>query len=266
MPHGNESRLEAAVREVERLQREKKQDRDRFVARASSTDPEAHVMRNGEGGTVPSYNVQLLTDTTHGLVVNVEATTDAVDHRQLEPALDRCAKRWDAIPNRWWPTATTPITPRSQVAADHGVDFYGSWQESWRAGERDAHGRSAAFLASAFPYDAEQDCFTCPAGETLTHHAILNREHGVRTHVYRAPRKACRNCALRNQCAPQTARPACGAPSRASRNPRRRWRSSPRWPPRKQNKFTVNARASPSSRTPGLKSAAACASSAVEAA
>jgi hypothetical protein len=33
--------LEAAVREVERLQREKKDDRDSFVARASSTDPEA---------------------------------------------------------------------------------------------------------------------------------------------------------------------------------------------------------------------------------
>ena len=28
------------------------------AARASTTDPQAHVMRNGEGGTVPSYNVQ----------------------------------------------------------------------------------------------------------------------------------------------------------------------------------------------------------------
>ena len=84
------SRLEAACREVERLQREKKHDRKEFVARASSTDPEAHVMRNGDGGTVPSYNVQLITDTAHGLVVNVEATTDAIDYRQLEPALERC--------------------------------------------------------------------------------------------------------------------------------------------------------------------------------
>ena len=85
-----QSRLEAALREVERLQREKKEDRDSFVARASRTDPEAHVMRNGEGGTVPSYNLQLVTDAAHGLIVNVEATTDAVDHRQLAPALDRC--------------------------------------------------------------------------------------------------------------------------------------------------------------------------------
>src|ERR1700674_5795966 len=84
------SRLEAAVREVERLQQAKKHDRKEFVARASSTDPDAHVMRNGEGGTVPSYNVQLLTDVTHGLVVNVDASTDAIDYRQLQPALERC--------------------------------------------------------------------------------------------------------------------------------------------------------------------------------
>ena len=110
-----QSRLEAAVREVERLQREKKEDRDSFVARASSTDPEAHVMRNGEGGTVPSYNVQLVTDAAHGLIVNVEATTDAVDHHQLERRpWTAASKRWDAAPSRSWPMATTPITPRSR--------------------------------------------------------------------------------------------------------------------------------------------------------
>jgi len=38
---------------VERLQREKKHDRGQFIARVSSTDPEARVMRNGEGRTVP---------------------------------------------------------------------------------------------------------------------------------------------------------------------------------------------------------------------
>jgi hypothetical protein len=98
------------VREVERLQQEKKHDRKEFVARASSTDPDAHVMRNGEGGTVPSYNVQLLTDVSHGLVLNVEATTDAIDYRQLQPALDGAKGRWDRSPSRLWPMVTTPIT------------------------------------------------------------------------------------------------------------------------------------------------------------
>ena len=202
-----QSRLEAAVREVERLQREKKEDRDTFVARASSTDPEAHVMRNGEGGTVPSYNVQLVTDTAHALIVNVEATTDGVDHHQLAPALERCAQTLGCQPGQI--VADGDYTNHASVAAaaSCGVDFYGSWQESWKPGERDAHGRRAAFLASAFPYDAGQDCFTCPAGKTLTHRAIQHREHGVRVHVYRAPREACRRCALRRPCAPQKARP-----------------------------------------------------------
>jgi transposase len=201
------SRLEAACREVERLQREKKHDRKDFVARASSTDPEAHVMRNGDGGTVPSYNVQLITDTAHGLVVNVEATTDPIDYRQLEPALERCQQTLECRPQQV--VADGDYTNHASVgaAAACGVDFYGSWQESWRPVERDAQGRSAAFFGSAFPYDAERDCFTCPAGQTLRHHALLNRGHGVRTHVYRAPKAACANCIHRCHCAPQKARP-----------------------------------------------------------
>ena len=203
-----QSHLEAALREVERLQREKKDDRDSFVARASGTDPEAHVMRNGEGGTVPSYNVQLLTDAAHGLIVNVEATTDAVDHRQLVPALERCAQTLGRHPQQVVADGDYTNHASVQAAANCGVDFYGSWPASWRPGERDAQGRSEAFLASAFPYDAERDCFTCPAGETLTHQATQNREQGVRIHVYRAPSEACERCALRSQCAPQKARPA----------------------------------------------------------
>ncbi len=202
-----QSRLEAAVREGERMQREKTDDRDSFVARAATTDPEAHVMRNGEGGTVPSYNVQLVTDSAQGLVVNVEATTDAVDHHQLAPALDRCEQTLGRRPRQI--VADGDYTNHASVAAaaNSGVDFYGSWQESWKPGERDAQGRSGAFLASAFPSDAERDCFTCPAGEKLTHQATQNREHGIRIHVYRAPKEACRKCPLRSQCAPPKARP-----------------------------------------------------------
>ena len=187
------------MREVERLQQEKKHERDRFVARASSSDPEAHVMRNGEGGTVPSYNVQLLTDTQHGIVVNVEATTDAIDYRQMKPALERCATTLGRKPKQIVADGDYTNHASVQAAAEHGVDFYGSWQDSWRAVERDAQGRHAEFLASAFPYDAAQDRFTCPAGQTLTHHALMNRDNGVRTHVYRAPKKACPNCPLRDQ-------------------------------------------------------------------
>jgi len=66
-----------------------------------------------------------------------------------------------------------------QAAAARGVDFYGSWQNNWKATERDVLGRSAAYVSSAFPYDAQQDVFRCPAGEALRPGAILNRGHGL---------------------------------------------------------------------------------------
>ena len=200
------SRLEAAHREVERLQREKKHDRKEFTARVSSTDPEARVMRNGEGGTVPSYNLQLLTDTAHGLIVNVEATTDAIDYRQLEPALERCEQALGRKPKQLVADGDYTNHASVQAAAAHGVDFYGSWQDSWKPGERDAQGRDRAFQSSAFPYDAERDCFTCPAGEILHARALLNRGNGVRTRVYHAPKAVCPNCPLRSQCGPPKAR------------------------------------------------------------
>src|SRR6202166_758348 len=201
------TRLESALREVERLQKKKKEDKKTFVARASPTDAEALVMRNGEGGTVPSYNVQLVTDTTHGLVVNVEATTDAIDYRQLEPALNRCQETVESLPKQI--VADGDFTNHTSVKAAESskVDFYGSWQNSWKPVEYDAQGRSGAFLGNLFPYDAKHDVYLCPAGQRLTHHAILNREHGVRTHVYKAPKAACRDCPSRNQCASKKAPP-----------------------------------------------------------
>ena len=124
------SRLEAALREVERLQQGKRHDE--FTARASTTDPEAHVMRNGEGGTVPSYNVQLVTDTTHGLVVNVEATTDAIDYRQVDGALKRCEEKLGILPAQLVADGDYTNHTSVQATANAGVDFYGSWHDSWK--------------------------------------------------------------------------------------------------------------------------------------
>jgi transposase len=199
------SRLEAALREVERLQQGKRHDE--FTARASTTDPEAHVMRNGEGGTVPSYNVQLVTDTTHGLVVNVEATTDAIDYRQVDGALKRCEEKLGILPAQLVADGDYTNHTSVQATANAGVDFYGSWHDSWKPSERDAHGRCGNFISSAFPYDAARDVYTCPAGNLLTLLTIREQESGVRTIVYRASKTACRRCALRDKCGPKKQRP-----------------------------------------------------------
>ena len=160
-------------------------------------------MRNGEGGTVPSYNVQLVTDTAHGLIVNVEATTDAIDYRQLEPALNRCQQTVECLPKQIVADGDYTNHASVQAAEVSKVDFYGSWHDSWKPTEYDAHGRRGRFISSEFPYDAEHNVYICPAGKRLTLHVVKNNEQGVRLQIYRAPKAACRCCSLRDQCGPK---------------------------------------------------------------
>ena len=94
-----------------------------------------------------------------------------------------------------------------QATADAGVDFYGSWHDTWKPSEQGAHGRCGNFIRSAFPYDAARDVYSCPAGNLLTLLKIKKEENGVRTRVYRASKATCRRCSIRDQCGPKKQKP-----------------------------------------------------------
>ena len=64
-----QERLESALKEYDKLEAAKSR-----VKRVSTTDPDARVMKQAEGGSAPSYNVQVSTDAAHGLIVDIEAT------------------------------------------------------------------------------------------------------------------------------------------------------------------------------------------------
>src|SRR5664280_381949 len=66
-----------------------RQDRPVPEARVSTADPEARVMRMGDGGYRPAYNGQLTTDVASGLVCGVEATNQGTDVGRLGPAIER---------------------------------------------------------------------------------------------------------------------------------------------------------------------------------
>jgi len=53
--------------------------------RASTTDPEARVMKMADGGWRPAYNAQIVSDTATGLVAGVAIETTGSDMGQLRP-------------------------------------------------------------------------------------------------------------------------------------------------------------------------------------
>lgn len=67
--------------------------------RVSTTDPEARVMRMGDGGFRPAYNVEVATDTETRLIVGVAAHNCGSDRSQLIPMLDEVERTTGVVPD-----------------------------------------------------------------------------------------------------------------------------------------------------------------------
>ena len=99
-----QQRIESAARECDELRR-KKQERDQgrqeksSEARASTTDPEARVIKFSDGGCRPGFNVQFATDTATGLIVGVDVTNAGTDSEQMPPMLDQLKTRYEKVPD-----------------------------------------------------------------------------------------------------------------------------------------------------------------------
>ena len=192
-------RLEDALAEVTRLQAEKKNERTK-EAQASVTDPDAQFMRTSDHGLAPSYNVQLVTDARHKLIVDVEVSKQPSDAYHLLPALERVKMRAGIYPGQV--VADGDYTNREAVmgAAAREVDFYGSWRSDVE--ERLPYGIDEAYHPAAFRYDERHDRLICPEGKYLEHRATRERA-GARMHVYTALRQDCQACPKKTLCTPE---------------------------------------------------------------
>ena len=86
-------RLEQALAELEEVKRAKAQQKDKpskdHPPRASSTDPEARMMRMPDGGTRPAYNLELAADCDSRAIVGVATTNAGSDAGQDQPMRDQ---------------------------------------------------------------------------------------------------------------------------------------------------------------------------------
>lgn len=67
-------------------------------ARASTTDPEARVMKMADGGFRPAFNAQLATDTASGVIVGLDVTDVGSDQGLLGPMVRQLERRHGRAP------------------------------------------------------------------------------------------------------------------------------------------------------------------------
>jgi len=92
-----QARVAQALAHLPALEAKKKPE-DRTTARASTTDPEARVMKMADGGYRPAYNLQFATDAAAQVIVGVDASNAGTDHGQLAPMVDQLEARHGQAP------------------------------------------------------------------------------------------------------------------------------------------------------------------------
>jgi transposase len=196
-------RLELALEELKKV-RESKAEEEKAEARVSTSDPEARVMKNGDGGYVPAYNVQVCTDVKHRIIVDVEAVQAGNDWDQLMPAVERIEERHEEAPGQMITDAGYTNRENIEAAAEKKIDLIGPVPEASTNAQRyEQRGISVDFHVEAFQYDATANHYVCPAGKILS---LTTKEHqiGRIKWKYRARPSDCRVCPFRDQCCPKT--------------------------------------------------------------
>ena len=92
-----EARIRKALEELPKAREAKKAD-EKAEARVSTTDPEARVMKMGDGGFRPAYNVQFAATTKETVIVGVGVTQIGSDKGQMTPMLEQIEERMGKRP------------------------------------------------------------------------------------------------------------------------------------------------------------------------
>lgn len=93
-------RIKQALNNVAEIaeHKEARKKNDGPKARASTTDPEARIMKMANGGYNPAFNVQFCTDTRSHIIVGVDVNNVGSDAGLTPPMLDQIQERYDRMP------------------------------------------------------------------------------------------------------------------------------------------------------------------------
>src|SRR5207302_2885994 len=194
-----QQRLESALEELQKLQARKSGEKAKSEARVSTSDPQARVMKQSDGGLALSYNAQISTDASHGLIVGVAVTQEADDSAQLLPAVDRVEERLKKKPQQM--VADGGYTTRDNIEklAEREIDFLGSMRWENVPSGTTLPGR---LPPSAFLYQPEENRYVCPEGKVLHPQGRCKVRPGLLYYRYEAKAEDCQTCSRKPECCP----------------------------------------------------------------
>ncbi len=188
-------------------------------AQVPTTDPDARVMPNKEGGYAPNYTPTATTDGHRGFIVDCDVTDDVNEGSLAAPSVDRIEETFGEKPEKFLTDGGNNSGPVMHQMEQRDVEFLAPVQscqpqegnpalrddptqpvaESQRA--RLPRNKQGQLDKSCFVYDAEQDVYYCPQGQAMPHeqNKLDRRGHEpVTRRIYRCG--ACDGCPWTADC------------------------------------------------------------------
>jgi transposase len=157
-------------------------DPSKSEPRVSTTDPEARVMKMGDGGFRPAYNLQFATDTESRFIVGVDVTNEGTDKAQMAPMLEQIERRTGQRPQQCLVDGGYTSIAAIDDAEARGTEVFGPVQQqrSPNPHERKRRDtpRTAAWRAR-MGSDAAKIIYRQRAAVAETVHADLRRWRGL---------------------------------------------------------------------------------------
>ena len=135
------ARLEAALKQIPEVTETKKRSgaKDAQV-RVSTTDPDARVMKMGDGGFRPAFNVQFATTTDQArVIVGVDVTKRGSDMGETSAMLEQIEKRTGVRPREILVDGGYPQHAAVDRASELGVTLYAPLPKPREGDARDPH-------------------------------------------------------------------------------------------------------------------------------
>ena len=133
-----EERIRAALEQLPEVAAAKKRNGGKPEdARASTTDADARVMKMGDGGFRPAFNVQFATTCEEQVIVGVAVVNAGSDMAQLAPMVEQVEKRLGRSPQQWLVDGGFPA--HEQIDAVEGkTELYAPVPEPRPTAQKDA--------------------------------------------------------------------------------------------------------------------------------
>ena len=221
--------VNAALAELKRLQ----EAGETVPKRIPTTDPESRLTLNKEGGFAPNYTPLATVDAETGLIAACDVIAMTDEEHSLVSQIEQVQTNFGLAtpPAEMLGDGAMSTGANLKELGELGVTLYSPAKtldpaknpalradptqpvpsEQWDAlptliVKNRARQKQSQLSKEAFVYDAERDCYWCPAGQSLKPQQKtserVGQERQVRTR-YKAELSACTACPLRDRCLQQ---------------------------------------------------------------